>query len=70
LRNVVATIVSNTESRVSKSSKLGYVKGYSMEEGNWTITSEFAGYDTDVQRDVAIKAGKIVKLVIRMRKRL
>jgi hypothetical protein len=69
LKNVVVTVVSNTKTLVFKSNKLGNVKGYSMEEGNWTITSEFMGYDTVVHRDVAIKAGEIVRLVIRMKKR-
>ena len=69
LRNVVATLVNNTETIVKKSSRKGYVRGYSMEEGNWTITSVLKGYEADVQKDVAIKDYQILRMVIRMRKK-
>jgi hypothetical protein len=69
LRNVKVTLANNTETMEFKSSRMGSLRVYSLEEGNWTITSELAGYDTDIKRDVAIKAYEIKRIEVRLKKR-
>jgi hypothetical protein len=68
LRRVKATLVSNAQPLVKKSTKFGYIKGYSLPEGNYTLTSELAGYETDTSANLLIKLKGTLKLIIRMKK--
>lgn len=67
MRGVKATIACVDSTLEETSSKLGYVRGYSMESANWSITSKKKGYKDDVKTNVGIGSdGKIVRMEVRM----
>ena len=68
LKGVNATITNGVVTITGKSTKLGNVREKSMENGNYTVTSELLTYITDVQTGVGIEEGKIKKITVRLRK--
>ena len=68
LRNVKSTITDGIKTTIRKSSPLGYVRVKSLENGNYTITSEYPGYVTDVRNNIPIEDGKILRIEIKLTK--
>lgn len=68
LRNVKSTITDGIKTTIKYSSPLGYVRASSLENGNYTITSEYPGYVVDVRNNIPIEDGKIYKIEIKLTK--
>ncbi len=68
LRGVNATLVSNAQPLQMKSTKYGYVKGYGLPEGNYTLTSELNGYQPDTKTNLLIRDKKLLKIIIKLKK--
>ena len=69
LRNVNVTLTKGDLNLVKKSTILGYVRAYSMEEGNWKITAQYEGYEDDVRNNIGISETNIVRLEVRLVKK-
>ena len=69
LRNVNVTLTKGDVTLVKKSTILGYVRAYSMEEGNWKITAQYEGYEDDVRNNIGISENKIVRLEVKLVKK-
>jgi len=68
LYNVLATWSKMDVSFTRLTTKLGYTRGYGLENGNWNITGELTGYVTSVLPTVGVEEGKIFRVVVRMKK--
>jgi hypothetical protein len=67
LRKVKVTFQKGDLVVEKKSTRLGYARMYGAEEGNWKITAEYAGYETDVKTDVGISENKIVRMEVKLK---
>ncbi len=72
LSKVKTTIVNGNGdiTLVFKSTKNGNVTAYSLKTGNWSITSEYLNYITDVKTNIGVFAGKIAKFEIKLQKKI
>ena len=68
LRRVNAILISNAQPLQMESTKYGYVKGYSLPEGNYTLTSELDGYQPDTKPNLLIRDKKLLKIIIKLKK--
>ncbi len=68
LKKVTATMSNELASKVRKSSSLGFSRFYSLDSGNYTLTSEMEGYITDIRKHVGITDNKVVQIHIKLQK--
>lgn len=68
LRNVKSTISNGMTTVIKYSSPLGYVRASSLPNGNYTITTEYPTYITDIRENIGISDGNIVRLEIKLTK--
>ncbi|MEI8201568.1 MAG: carboxypeptidase-like regulatory domain-containing protein [Bacteroidota bacterium] len=70
IKKVKTTITnaSGTITHVFYSTKRGWVTIYSLETGNWTITSEYQNYVTDTKVNVGVFDKKLAKFEIKLQK--
>jgi hypothetical protein len=69
LRNVISTASDGITTVVRKSTYRGWVRFYSLESGNWTVTSERKTYETDLQVNVLVDEGVCSRFNIAMKKK-
>ena len=66
LSKVKATVNNMSESIVKYSTKKGYVRFYSLNTGNYMLTSEHPAYITDIKNNVGVNNTQIVRLNVSM----
>ncbi len=66
LKKVTATMSNELASKVRKSSSRGTSRFYSLLSGNYTLTSEFQGYITDIRKNISINDKKVVRIDIKL----
>ncbi len=64
LRKIEVTLVKGERKHVAYSSKKGYVRFYSLEKGNYTLTAEHDEYKTFSKADIGIDENHIEKLQV------
>jgi hypothetical protein len=70
LKGVNCTINNSIETIKKQSLKTGWVHFYSLSPRDYSITSEFEGYDTDVQPSIGIDDNHVVRLEIKLKQKV
>ena len=69
LKNIKCTITKGQETIIKKSTKTGWVRAYSLDSGNWIVTSEDPEYTTDIQTNVGVDEDHIERFYIKLKKK-
>jgi hypothetical protein len=70
LRNIKVTITNGDVTLTKLSTKKGYVRLMSLKSDNYTITSEYPTFETDIRNNVGISADHIERLEIKLVKKI
>ena len=69
LKNVQCTLTDGITTITKKSSIKGWVRFYSLNPGEWTLTSTYMGYETDVLDKIGTDKDRIVNLEVKLKKK-
>ena len=68
LIKVKVTATNGVITIIKYSSKLGWVRFYSLETGNWSTLTQFENYLPDTKTDIGIEEDKIAKFEVKLKK--